>query len=248
MSQEPSVQPGKPTAATGVSSDRPWSTSVEKIVRHYMGRLESMLQGLPRDDRDELLREVHSHIYESYQDRPGENEIDRILDALTRLGEPAEVVSGLISPALVRMGRVRRIPFYMGAGALLIFAGLPLGLTATVFLLAVALAVAAVILVYYATAVSLAAVGALGFFITMIKYISPTLAVEIGRILHLRGPDMDNLAARLLLSLVLLSLGLFLLWLSRYLTRGLRFFFRFIGTKVKEYRAGRRVQSHRSPF
>jgi hypothetical protein len=35
-----------------------WNAEVQKIVRHYLGRLEALLHGLPESDRRELVNEV----------------------------------------------------------------------------------------------------------------------------------------------------------------------------------------------
>ena len=45
---------------------------VGKIVTNYMERLKNQLKGFPQEDRDELVKEIHSHIYESYKSDPTE--------------------------------------------------------------------------------------------------------------------------------------------------------------------------------
>ena len=61
---------------------------VRKIVENYLGRLRRHLKGLPEGDSEELVREIYSHIYDSYSENATEDEVERILDVLDRLGEP----------------------------------------------------------------------------------------------------------------------------------------------------------------
>ena len=109
-----------------------FSEPVEKIVNNYLKRLKKHLKGLPDKDKEELLKEVHSHIYESFINDPAENEIERIFIVLDKLGEPAEVVSSRMPAAIVTMGKKKKLPLYILSGILIALFGIPLGLTGKV--------------------------------------------------------------------------------------------------------------------
>ena len=87
-----------------------FSDSVGKIVNNYLDRIKPHLKGLEDADQEELVKEVYSHIYESFINDPTENEIDRIFNVLNKLGEPAEVVSSRISTSMVSMGKKKKLP------------------------------------------------------------------------------------------------------------------------------------------
>ena len=219
-----------------------YSEPVRRIVENYIGRLKARLKSLPEKDRAELVGEMYSHIYESFQEDPAENEIDRILNVLNRLGDPDRAASDWISSAMVRMGKRKRIPLYILGGLLLGIVGLPLGMTGAVILLSVALAVAMVVVLYYGLAVTLTVGGTVGILMTVLKWAAPGLAVRIGEILRLQ-PDFDLLPARLLLAMVMLGAGLGLLWGGKYLMRGLRFLLGSWLKKIKELKEKRKLKS-----
>ncbi len=218
-----------------------WGADAEKIVRDYLGRLERLLRGLPADDRREVITEVRSHIHESYCDDTTPDPIDRILHVLSRLGDPAQVAAESVSPALVRMGWTRRLPFYVGAGVLLVLAGIPVGLVSVALIVSVLLLLGILVVTYFATAVSLTALGMFGIAITLLKYTAPNLLLELSRNWGIREPDFGNLSERFVLSLFLAGIGVFLLWVGRYLMRGLGLCCRVLGTRVRSLRRRRAV-------
>ena len=77
-----------------------YSDVVAKIVEDYLDRLKAQLRSVPSREQDEFLREIRSHLYESYQQASGQvsgqssdDDVARILAVLRKLGEPAKVVS-----------------------------------------------------------------------------------------------------------------------------------------------------------
>ena len=48
------------------SNNNNYPANVEKIVDDYVERLKQNLKGLPETDRQEFVKEMQSHIYESY--------------------------------------------------------------------------------------------------------------------------------------------------------------------------------------
>ena len=51
---------------------------VPKIANDYLERVKSQLRLVPVRERDEFLREIESHLYEAYQQTPGEDDVARI--------------------------------------------------------------------------------------------------------------------------------------------------------------------------
>ena len=85
-----------------------YSDSVEKIVNNYMKRLKDKLKGLPESDQADLVKEIQSHIYESFVNDPTEDEVERIFNVLDRLGEPAEVISARMPDTMVQVGKKKK--------------------------------------------------------------------------------------------------------------------------------------------
>ena len=72
------------------------STS-QKIYASYIKRLQRTIQPLAKSDREDVLMEFNSHIYEGMNRNAHEDESDRLLDVLDKLGEPEEVLQPLIA-------------------------------------------------------------------------------------------------------------------------------------------------------
>ena len=96
-----------------------FSGPVAQIVDNYLERLKKGLKGIPAKDQDELVREINSHIYESFRDDPTPDEVARILKVLDKLGEPAAVISARMPEAMVTLGKKRKLPFLILAGLLI---------------------------------------------------------------------------------------------------------------------------------
>ncbi|MBS1827069.1 MAG: hypothetical protein JST93_17255 [Acidobacteria bacterium] len=58
----------------------------------------------------EFLKEIHSHIYEAYQESPIPDDLTRILTVFRNLGEPADVASERLSASMVRSGAAGNKP------------------------------------------------------------------------------------------------------------------------------------------
>jgi uncharacterized membrane protein len=205
--------------------------NVEKIVDDYLARLSSRLRGIPDRDRDELLSEIRSHIYESFtHDAPGD-EIERILAVLRRLGDPADVVSSRMPEAVKRLGKGKKAPLYIVAAVLITLFGLPLGLGALALLVGFLVAFFGLMIAFYGAGITLVVGGFLSAVISSITILAPNLisrvneamGTEVVRLGLFPGdPELSGYVA-LICSLILLGIGLLLLWSGKYLWRGWRF-------------------------
>ena len=82
-----------------------FSGPVAQIVDNYLDRLKKGLRGIPAKDQDDLVKEIHSHIYESFRGDPTPDEVARILKVLDKLGEPAEVISARMPEVMITLGK-----------------------------------------------------------------------------------------------------------------------------------------------
>jgi uncharacterized membrane protein len=214
---------------------------VGKIVTDYLERLDIRLKGIPESDRRDLTEEIRSHIFESFNNEPGEDEIDRIQAVLRRLGEPSDVISSHMPQAMSRVAYKRKAPLYILAGILIALLGLPLGLGAVVFLAGLMVTLAGLLLGYFSIAASLTAGGifsALAFFLFLVfphfyHYLG-TLAghplIEF-RLLN-TNPILGGFIG-LIASSSVAALGLYMFWASKRIWRGLRFVADLILGKIR---------------
>ena len=59
--------------------------AVARIADDYLERVTAQLRLVPAQEHDEFLREIKSHVYEAYQQTPGEDEVARIRCAIAPL-------------------------------------------------------------------------------------------------------------------------------------------------------------------
>jgi uncharacterized membrane protein len=128
-----------------------FSGPVAQIVDHYLERLRKSLRGIPAKDRDELVKEINSHIYESFRRDPAPDEVARVLKVLDKLGEPADVISSRMPEAMVTLGKKRKLPFLILAGVLIAFFGVPLGFGGLGVAIGLIISVLALIASFYAS-------------------------------------------------------------------------------------------------
>ena len=226
-----------------------FSPSVEKIVNDYLKRLKLHLKGFPEKDKEELVKEVYSHIYESFVSDPTEDEIDRILNVLNKLGEPNEVVSSRMSTAMVSMGKKRKLPLYILAGVTIALFGVPLGIGGFAFLLGILITVGALIFAYYITAFSLVVAGWVGLIAAIIKIVDPGILDRYGieTMTFFADPTLSGIVG-IVVSIICVALGFFMFWLGKYMMSGIRFLFSLPMEKVKEARERRRLKMARSKY
>ncbi len=222
---------------------------VETIANDYLDRVRRHLRGLSDTDRDELIWELHSHIYESYQQEAGDDAVARILAVLRRLGEPADVIQDRMAGAVSDLGRKRRLPLYILGGVFMVLIGFPLGfggLAVAIWLLA---AVLGFLVAYFATGICMVVTGSLGIVLGLVQMYHPELITQINQAFNQEvislGPLSPQWAGVVILagSIILTALGLGWLWLGKRMARGLR----FLGCLLWD-RGQRLWQRHRPRF
>ena len=215
--------------------------AAEKIVADYMEKLASQLKGMNETDRQEVLAEIRSHIYESFSSDNEGDEIDRTLRALKRLGEPAEVVASRMADSVTRLGKKRKSLSYILAGLLIVFFAAPLGMGGLGIVVGLLAGLAALLIGYFATAVALVVSGFVGALIGLLTIISPDIFLDInrwaGEAVFQFGPFQNNPQVAgiltLILSLMMAALGLLMLWSGKHIWRGLRFVLRLVSDKIR---------------
>ncbi len=217
---------------------------VAKIVNDYLERVKSQLRLLPIRERNEFLAEIESHVYEAYQQRPEEDDVAKILAVLRNLGEPAEVVSASCRGPWRVPARNRNLPLYVVGGILIALFGIPLGFGGLGVLVGILAALAGVVVAFYATVGSIVLVGALFVLLGLTRMFLPHLfdrLVMLGFI-HINAPTADFLdhfpraeqnLMMILFGAIWLAAGLGMIWLGRYLLRGLRFLFSLLFDQMR---------------
>jgi uncharacterized membrane protein len=212
---------------------------VAKIAADYLQRLKSHLHMVPAHEQTEFLKEIQSHIYEAYQNETDGDDVQRILTVLRKLGEPAEVVADRLPQAMVRSGTKRNFPLYVVGGILLALFGIPLGFAGIGVLVGALGALAGILIAYYATAGGAVLMGATGIVLGVSRIYQPELfdrLVAIGviqldsqvaQILDIFSPASQG-SIMILVGLAFAGSGFGMLWLGRYLFRGLRFLFALV--------------------
>lgn len=216
---------------------------VEKIIQNYLNRLKRHLKGLPENEQEELLKEVHSHIYESYINDPSDNEVERIFDVLDRLGEPAEVASSRMSNAIVTMGKKKKLPFLILSGLLIGLIGVPLGIGGAGILFGLLSTVLVLILSFYILAFSLLFTGWIGVIVSIVRLINPYFLDTYIQMYPLLPDPVANAVVYIFASLLLAALGIGMLLLGRYLMRGFRFMVHVTFEKIRGIRGRRRLKN-----
>lgn len=213
-----------------------FSGPVAQIVDNYLERLKKGLAGIPAKDRDELVREINSHIYESFRGDPTPDEVSRILKVLDKLGEPAAVISARMPEAMVTLGKKRKLPFLILAGLLIAFFGVPLGLGGLSAAVGLLIGVLAVIVSFYVVAFSLILAGWLSAVVMIIRIFSPGFLDPWIDIYPLVSDPTFNTAIYIVGALLIAALGFGMLWLGSRLMRGVRFVFRLLFAKIRNWR------------
>ena len=219
---------------------------VKKIVVNYLERLEGYLQGLPGSDKAEFIKEIESHIYESYQNDAGD-EIDRILRVLRKLGEPGDVYAKKAPEAIVKLGTNRKRPLYILGAILIAFFALPLGMGAVGVIIGIIGAIFGLLVAYFVTASSFVLAGFLGIIFSIIKIAHPEFLDEAiiklgGQVSHFFNPTLEGILG-LIACLIITGLGVLMLYFGRNIFKGLKFLWNISIAKIKEIGIGKKITS-----
>ncbi len=213
-----------------------FSGPVAQIVDSYLARLRKGLAGIPAKDQDELVKEINSHIYESYRTETEGDEVSRILRVLDKLGEPSEVLSSRMPEAMMTVGKKRKLPFLILAGVLIAFFGVPLGIGGLAAAVGLIIGLLALVVSFYIVAVSLILAGWLSAVVLIVRLFSPAFLDSWMVIYPFVSDPTLNTVIYIVGALLVAAVGFGLLWLGSRLMRGMRFVFRLLFAKIKNWR------------
>ena len=236
-----------------MTAEQKYSPAAQAVINDYLDRLKYRLAGFPPVDREDLLREIACHIDEAFAAEVGGDEMERLLRVLRRLGEPADVISERMSPAMIKLGKKKGLPFYILSGVLIAFVGLPLGIGAAGILIGVLAAILGLLVGYFAAAFSFLISGVAGMIMSVFLFMDPTIIERINRAFGGNGdihlivtgsplnmPPQTEAAITFVVCAILTGLGALMIWGGRYLLRGIGYLFRISWQKLREISETRR--------
>lgn len=75
--------------------------NAQRVYDNYIDSIRNTVKAIGEKDRQEVLMEFNSHIYEFLQSHTSEPELDSLLDVIKKLGMPEEVLKPLIADKLL---------------------------------------------------------------------------------------------------------------------------------------------------
>lgn len=218
-----------------------FSDTVGKIVKNYLDRLNLRLKSFPAQDREELVKEIHSHIYESFTSDQTENEVERIFNVLDKLGEPDDVISTRMPDVMVSLGKKKKHPLYILAGIFIALFGLPLGLGGVAVLFGLIICLLSLIFCYYVIAFSLVIAGWVGAVVSVIRIINPYFLEPYIELTPVVSDPTLNGIFTLFICLITAAMGILLFWFGRYIMRGFKYLIGLPFEKIKDIKRKRRM-------
>ena len=73
----------------------------QRVYAHYLQRIRNVLKPIAPADREEVLMEFNSHIFEHIQSDAGSTELKLLLDAIDKLGAPELVLKPLVADKML---------------------------------------------------------------------------------------------------------------------------------------------------
>lgn len=73
------------------------SNIADRIYKDYLKRVEYNSKILSDEDKKEILMEINSHIYEGMQNTKGDNESDKLLTIIEKLGAPEDFMKPILA-------------------------------------------------------------------------------------------------------------------------------------------------------
>lgn len=234
--------------------------AVRKIVDDYMQRLKRQLRFLAASEQQDFLMEIQSHVYDAYQEAASEDDVERILNVLRRLGEPAEVVSDRLPTSMIRSGRTRSAPAYVIGGILLAVFGIPLGFGGAAVVVGMLAAFAGLLAGLYAAAFASILAAALWLALGLTRMYEPELwnrllaagVIQIdpqtASILE-QLPTAVQASGMIMIACVFALMGAGLLWVAKRYFRCVSFLFSLVFDKVRSLsKRAQRTEAYRMAF
>lgn len=76
-------------------------SNAQRVYKNYINNIKNVTKPLSQADRNEVLMEFNSHIYESLQNNTNNSQLDNLLNSIDKLGAPEEVLKPLIADKLL---------------------------------------------------------------------------------------------------------------------------------------------------
>ena len=71
--------------------------SASRIYNNYMSAIEKHLRVLSKEDAQDLIMEFNSHIYEGILSSDIEDEVEKLLNVIEKLGNPSEILAPIVA-------------------------------------------------------------------------------------------------------------------------------------------------------
>ena len=75
--------------------------NAQRVYDNYMKGIKNVVKPIPEVEREEVLMEFNSHIYERMQMNNDVSELESLLDSIDKLGAPEEVLKPLVADKLL---------------------------------------------------------------------------------------------------------------------------------------------------
>lgn len=75
--------------------------NAQRVYDNYINSIKNVTRSLSEKDREDVLMEFNSHIYESLQNKTTSTELENLLNSIDKLGNPEEVLKPLIADKLL---------------------------------------------------------------------------------------------------------------------------------------------------
>ena len=89
------------------------NTNAQKIYENYLLQIQLATKKLSKADQQDILMELNSHIYESFQKNNGIDELSSLINALEKIGIPNEVLKPLIADKKLSQATKTFNPIYV---------------------------------------------------------------------------------------------------------------------------------------
>ncbi|MBI2419078.1 MAG: hypothetical protein HYV28_14495 [Ignavibacteriales bacterium] len=73
------------------------TTEAQKVYERYINRLKRSVSSLPDEMQQDIRNEISNHIFDSMESSKKDTELDRLLDAIDRLGDPEVFLKPMIA-------------------------------------------------------------------------------------------------------------------------------------------------------